>query len=52
MTLNAKTGEIVAMTGGYDFLNNKFNNAVQAYRQTGSAFKPFGRDMVSPLLTH
>jgi penicillin-binding protein 1A len=41
MTLNAKTGEIVAMQGGYDFLSNKFNNAVQAYRQTGSAFKPF-----------
>jgi len=30
MTLNAKTGEIVAMVGGYDFLTNKFNNAVQA----------------------
>jgi penicillin-binding protein 1A len=41
MTLNAKTGEIVAMQGGYDFMSNKFNNAVQAYRQTGSAFKPF-----------
>jgi penicillin-binding protein 1A len=41
MTENAKTGEIVAMVGGYDFLTNKFNNAVQAYRQTGSAFKPF-----------
>jgi penicillin-binding protein 1A len=41
MTLNAKTGEVVAMQGGYDFLTNKFNNAVQAYRQTGSAFKPF-----------
>ena len=41
MTLNAKTGEIMAMQGGYDFLSNKFNNAVQAYRQTGSAFKPF-----------
>jgi penicillin-binding protein 1A len=41
MTLNAKTGEIIAMIGGYDFLTNKFNNAVQAYRQTGSAFKPF-----------
>jgi penicillin-binding protein 1A len=35
------TGEIMAMQGGYDFLANKFNNAVQAYRQTGSAFKPF-----------
>ena len=41
MTINAKTGEIMAMQGGYDFLSNKFNNAVQAYRQTGSAFKPF-----------
>jgi penicillin-binding protein 1A len=41
MTENAKTGEIMAMVGGYDFQTNKFNNAVQAYRQTGSAFKPF-----------
>src|SRR5918993_4536234 len=41
MTLNAKTGEIVTMIGGYDFYTNKFNNATQAYRQTGSAFKPF-----------
>ncbi|PYS23765.1 MAG: penicillin-binding protein [Acidobacteria bacterium] len=41
MTINAKTGEMVTMVGGYDFQRNKFNNAVQAYRQTGSAFKPF-----------
>ncbi|HEY6120849.1 MAG TPA: PBP1A family penicillin-binding protein [Pyrinomonadaceae bacterium] len=41
MTLNAKTGEIVTMVGGYDFYTSKFNNAVQAYRQTGSCFKPF-----------
>jgi penicillin-binding protein 1A len=41
MTLNAKSGEIVTMVGGYDFYTNKFNNATQAYRQTGSAFKPF-----------
>jgi penicillin-binding protein 1A len=41
MTVNAKDGEIVAMVGGYDFHTNKFNNATQAYRQTGSAFKPF-----------
>ncbi|MBV9957303.1 MAG: hypothetical protein JO360_02740, partial [Acidobacteria bacterium] len=40
-TLNAKTGEIVAQVGGYDFYTNKFNNATQAYRQTGSAFKPY-----------
>jgi penicillin-binding protein 1A len=41
MTLNAKTGEMVTMVGGYDFYTNKFNNATQAYRQTGSCFKPF-----------
>ncbi|MBA2702261.1 MAG: PBP1A family penicillin-binding protein [Blastocatellia bacterium] len=42
MTLNAKTGEMVTMVGGYDFYaTSKFNNATQAYRQTGSAFKPF-----------
>ena len=41
MTLNAKTGEVVTMVGGYDFYTNKFNNATQAYRQTGSCFKPF-----------
>ncbi|MDT4897404.1 MAG: penicillin-binding protein [Acidobacteriota bacterium] len=41
MTLNAKTGEVIAIVGGYDFYTNKFNNATQAKRQTGSAFKPF-----------
>ena len=41
MTINAKNGEVVAMVGGYDFSVNKFNNATQALRQTGSAFKPF-----------
>ncbi|MGH9933216.1 MAG: penicillin-binding protein 1A [Pyrinomonadaceae bacterium] len=42
MTLNARTGEIVTMIGGYDFYSaSKFNNATQAYRQTGSCFKPF-----------
>ncbi|HLM58417.1 MAG TPA: PBP1A family penicillin-binding protein [Pyrinomonadaceae bacterium] len=41
MTVNAKNGEIVTMVGGYDFYRNKFNCATQAYRQTGSAFKPY-----------
>ncbi|MDT7604518.1 MAG: penicillin-binding protein, partial [Acidobacteriota bacterium] len=40
-TVNAKTGEVVALIGGYDFYTNKFDNASQAYRQTGSCFKPF-----------
>ena len=41
ITLNAHTGEIVSMVGGYDFHTNKFNNATQGLRQTGSAYKPF-----------
>lgn len=41
VTINAKTGEIVTMVGGYDFHTNKFNNATQGLRQTGSAYKPF-----------
>jgi penicillin-binding protein 1A len=42
MTLNARNGEVVTMIGGYDFYSaSKFNNATQAYRQTGSCFKPF-----------
>ncbi|HEY9285488.1 MAG TPA: PBP1A family penicillin-binding protein, partial [Pyrinomonadaceae bacterium] len=40
-TVNAKDGEVVAVIGGYDFYMSKFNTATQAYRQTGSAFKPF-----------
>jgi len=41
ITLNAHTGEIIAMVGGYDFHTNKFNNATQGLRQTGSCYKPF-----------
>ncbi|OYT71343.1 MAG: hypothetical protein CFK52_08255 [Chloracidobacterium sp. CP2_5A] len=41
LCLNAQTGEIKAMVGGYDFSQSKFNNATQANRQTGSCFKPF-----------
>jgi len=41
VSLNAKTGEIVAMVGGYDYHTNRFNNATQGLRQTGSAYKPF-----------
>src|SRR3546814_1048559 len=29
------------MSGGYDFEMSEFNRATQAYRQPGSAFKPF-----------
>ncbi|MEJ7575899.1 MAG: PBP1A family penicillin-binding protein [Pyrinomonadaceae bacterium] len=41
LSLNARNGEVVAMIGGYDGNRDKFNTATQAYRQTGSAFKPF-----------
>jgi penicillin-binding protein 1A len=41
VSINAKTGEIVAMVGGYDYATSKFNNATQGLRQTGSSFKPF-----------
>lgn len=39
--IEAQTGEIKALVGGYDFSTTKFNHATQANRQTGSAFKPF-----------
>lgn len=41
VSINAKTGEIVALVGGYDFHTSKFNNATQGLRQTGSCYKPF-----------
>jgi len=34
-------GAILALIGGFDYDRNKFNHATQAYRQPGSAFKPF-----------
>jgi penicillin-binding protein 1A len=40
IAIDTKTGAIKAMVGGYDFEKSKFNRAVQAYRQVGSAFKP------------
>jgi penicillin-binding protein 1A len=41
LCLDAATGEVRAMVGGYDFSVSKFNNATQGERQTGSCFKPF-----------
>ena len=40
VVIDVKSGEIVAMSGGYDFQMSKFNRAVQSRRQTGSSFKP------------
>ena len=41
LAIDVKSGQIKAMVGGLDFNRSKFNRATQAYRQTGSAFKPF-----------
>jgi len=41
VALNPKNGHILAMIGGRDFVESKFNRAVQMERQPGSAFKPF-----------
>ncbi|MDA0240429.1 MAG: penicillin-binding protein 1A [Proteobacteria bacterium] len=41
VALDPHTGRVLAMSGGYSFAHSKFNRAVQAKRQPGSAFKPF-----------
>ena len=40
VSIEAKTGDVVAMVGGYSFQDSQFNRATQAYRQPGSSFKP------------
>ncbi|MEK7384150.1 MAG: PBP1A family penicillin-binding protein [Elusimicrobiota bacterium] len=41
VTLEARTGDVLALSGGRDFAQSQFNRATQALRQPGSAFKPF-----------
>jgi len=41
VALDANDGAIVALVGGFDFWASKYNRAIQAQRQPGSAFKPF-----------
>ncbi|MFL6466983.1 MAG: transglycosylase domain-containing protein [Pyrinomonadaceae bacterium] len=41
VAMRPKSGEIVAMVGGRDYLANQFNRATSAMRQPGSVFKPF-----------
>lgn len=41
VSMDMETGEILALTGGFDFGFNQFDHAVQAIRQPGSTFKPF-----------
>ncbi|MBD2344294.1 transglycosylase domain-containing protein [Anabaena subtropica] len=41
VTLDTRTGSILAMVGGTDYRTSQFNRAVQAQRQPGSTFKIF-----------
>jgi len=41
VTLDNKTGAILAMVGGVDYKQSSFNRATQSYRQPGSSIKPF-----------
>ncbi len=41
VTLDPETGAIRALVGGFDYDLDKFNHAIQAWRQPGSSFKPF-----------
>ena len=41
VALDPNTGAMLALTGGFDFYQSKFNRATQAKRQPGSNFKPF-----------
>jgi 1A family penicillin-binding protein len=40
VAMDPATGEILALSGGKDFKESKFNRATQALRQPGSGFKP------------
>jgi penicillin-binding protein 1A len=41
VALDPHDGAIVAVTGGFAFFDSRYNRALQARRQPGSAFKPF-----------
>jgi 1A family penicillin-binding protein len=40
VSLDARTGEILALVGGRDWEDSKYNRVTQARRQAGSSFKP------------
>lgn len=41
VSIDSKTGALLAISGGFDEARNHFNRATQARRQPGSSFKPF-----------
>ncbi|MEE3329583.1 MAG: PBP1A family penicillin-binding protein [Myxococcota bacterium] len=58
LSIENKTGDVLALVGGYDFEQSSFDRVTQAHRQPGSSFKPFiygaaiakGRTAVSELV--
>ena len=54
VAIEPQSHEVLALVGGYDFNESKFNRAIQAKRQPGSAFKPLlysqalEREIMSP----
>ena len=41
VSVDPRDGAIVALVGGFDYFQSKFNRVTQARRQPGSGFKPF-----------
>ncbi|MDY0120896.1 MAG: PBP1A family penicillin-binding protein [Sulfurimonas sp.] len=41
VSINARTGDILALVGSVDYTQSSFNRATQSKRLPGSAFKPF-----------
>ncbi|MGH7046088.1 MAG: PBP1A family penicillin-binding protein [Stellaceae bacterium] len=41
VVIDPHTGRVLALSGGFSFAISQFDRATQAYRQTGSAIKPF-----------
>ncbi|WP_458699782.1 penicillin-binding protein 1A [Sulfurospirillum sp. 1307] len=41
VSLDSKSGDILALVGGVDYKKSHFNRATQSRRQPGSSFKPF-----------
>jgi penicillin-binding protein 1A len=41
VSVDPRDGAIMALVGGFDFFQSKFNRVTQARRQPGSGFKPF-----------
>ncbi len=41
VSLDPRTGRVLAMVGGWSYAQSQFNRAIDAARQPGSGFKPF-----------